>query len=83
MKTTIEIPDDLLRRSKATAALAGMTLKEFVTAAIEEHLERRTGFSPRVRGWRTVYGTVSPEDVAEVDAVIAGEFETIDPEDWR
>ncbi len=30
-----EIPDDLHRKAKSAAALAGMTLKDFVMAALE------------------------------------------------
>lgn len=34
MRTTIDVPEDLLRRAKAAAALRGMTLKDWVTEAI-------------------------------------------------
>ena len=34
MRTTIDIPEDLLRRAKAEAALRGITLKEYVNEAI-------------------------------------------------
>ena len=34
MRTTIDIPEDLLRRAKAEAALRGMTLKDYVTEAV-------------------------------------------------
>lgn len=37
MKTTLEIPDDLYRRTKATAALRGESLKDFVT---EDRLQK-------------------------------------------
>jgi hypothetical protein len=83
MKTTIEIPDDLLRRSKATAALAGQSLKDFVTAAIEDHLDRQPSSIPRMRGWRSVFGHAAMDEVAEIDAIVASEFERVDPEEWR
>ena len=35
MRTTIDVPDHLLRRAKATASLNGKTLKAFVTEALE------------------------------------------------
>jgi hypothetical protein len=35
MRTTIEIPDDLFRKTKATAALRGSTMKELIVRAIE------------------------------------------------
>ncbi|MCK9389102.1 MAG: hypothetical protein M0Q22_12030 [Sulfuritalea sp.] len=31
MKTTIELPDDLFRRAKATAALHGLSMKDWLT----------------------------------------------------
>lgn len=33
MKTTLEMPDDLFRRAKATAAKRAQSLKQLVTAA--------------------------------------------------
>lgn len=38
MKTTIEIPDDLLRRSKIKAAERGSTLKELVIHGLEREI---------------------------------------------
>jgi hypothetical protein len=41
MRTTIEIPDDLFRRAKATAALRGSTMKELVVRAVEREVAVR------------------------------------------
>lgn len=38
MKTTLEMPDDLFRRAKATAVKRGQTMKELVTTALEREL---------------------------------------------
>lgn len=38
MRTTIDIPETLLRRAKAAAALEGKTLKDFFTQALEQRL---------------------------------------------
>jgi len=38
MRTTIDLPDDLYRRAKATAALRGMKLKDLVAEMIERGL---------------------------------------------
>ena len=35
MKTTLEFPEPLFRKLKATAALSGKSLKEFVTEAVK------------------------------------------------
>ena len=39
MRTTIDIPEDLLRRAKSTAALRGIKLKDLVTAYIAQGLD--------------------------------------------
>ncbi|MDE2126272.1 MAG: hypothetical protein KGJ62_06760 [Armatimonadetes bacterium] len=42
MRTTIDLPDNLLRRAKATAALRGIKLKEFIAGSIQAALNRAT-----------------------------------------
>jgi hypothetical protein len=46
MKTTLEMPDELFRRAKTTAAQRGQSLKQLVTVAIEREL---AGPAPRAR----------------------------------
>jgi hypothetical protein len=41
MRTTIDLPESLLRRAKAAAALEGKTLKTFLTEAVAQALSRR------------------------------------------
>ena len=38
MRTTIEIPDTLFRKTKATAALRGSTMKELIVRALEREV---------------------------------------------
>lgn len=38
MRTTIDIPEGLLRQAKAEAALRGLRLKDIVRDALEDHL---------------------------------------------
>ena len=83
MKTTLEIPDDLFKRTKATAAMRGESLKDFVTEALESHLGRQTSAESAQRGWRSVFGRARQEEVDTVDAVVSAELERIDPDDWR
>jgi hypothetical protein len=40
MRTTIDIPDALFLRAKATAAARGLTLKQFVVNAVEHEIIR-------------------------------------------
>ncbi|MFN7936973.1 MAG: hypothetical protein U0R19_26865 [Bryobacteraceae bacterium] len=39
MRTTVELPDDLLRRAKSAAALAGLSLREFFLEAVQLRLD--------------------------------------------
>jgi len=39
MKTTIDLPDSLFRKAKVHAASSGISLKNFVTRAIEQSLQ--------------------------------------------
>lgn len=83
MKTTLELPDELFRQTKATAAMRGESLKDFMTAALKAHLEREAAATPPVRGWRSVFGKAKPAEVAEIDRIVAEELERIDPDAWR
>jgi hypothetical protein len=44
MRTTIEIPDDLFRRTKATAALRGSTMKDLIIHALEREFAKHTEY---------------------------------------
>ncbi|MEO1368590.1 MAG: hypothetical protein AAFX50_15560 [Acidobacteriota bacterium] len=83
MKTTLDIPDDVFRRSKAAAAMRGESLKDFVTESLRARLAETSSNENPVSGWRRVFGQASPDEVEAVDAVVAGEFGTVDPDDWR
>ncbi len=39
-RTTIDLPETLLRRAKAAAAMEGETFKRFTATALEERVER-------------------------------------------
>lgn len=83
VKTTIEIPDELFKKAKATAALEGESLRELICDALEVRLASRP--EPRVdrQGWRTVFGLAEKSAVAKVDRLIAADVERIDPSEWR
>jgi hypothetical protein len=69
VKTTLEIPNAILRKVKATAAQQGRTMKEYITEALTEKLAAKG----EEQGWRGVLGKPSPEArkaAREVDAVI-------------
>ena len=83
VKTTLELPNALFRKVKATAAQQGRTMKEFVTEALTEKLAAKG----KAQGWRSVLGKLTPQGrkaAREVDAVIrAADFNKIDPEAWQ
>lgn len=83
MKTTLELPDEIFRRTKAAAALRGESLKELVTRALQAYLDRRPPEAPVQRGWRSVFGKARRKAVEQVDAVVSAELERIEPDTWR
>jgi hypothetical protein len=83
VKTTLEIPDELFRATKARAASRGETLKTFVCDTLQARLEKEGGAPRREPGWRAVFGRARADEVREVDAVLDDELERVDLEDWR
>ncbi len=83
MKTTLEIPDRVFRRAKATAAQQGVPLRQFVTDAVEEKLAAavRAGDRP----WVKLAGGLSHlrSESARIRRAVEKEFEQIEPEDRR
>jgi hypothetical protein len=70
MRTTIELPDDLLTQAKTRAALSGVSLKQFFIQAIEQKLapdKTKVRRPPPVlgsaRGRRI--GVLTPEQIDE------------------
>ena len=83
MKTTIDLDDELFRRSKAEAALRGESLKDLFTAALRDYLGETGRPHPRhPPGWRSVFGVADAAMVEPIDAAVAAEFERVDPEEW-
>ena len=84
MKTTVDLPDAMVRQAKSVAAARGMTLKRFLTEALAERLRRCAaetggGVEPR---WMAGFGALS--DIADesrhVLDLIEEEFEVLSPE---
>jgi hypothetical protein len=84
MKTTLELPDELFRSVKARAAQAGISLKEYVAAALREKLgqaSERTGERLRMKH----FGSLAHlrKETRRIERIIEQEFETIDPDAWK
>lgn len=84
MKTTLEIPDDLFRQVKVTAAQRSQSMKAFVTEAIRRALEEQGVPGQReLQGWRSVSGRLTGEQVRDVDETVDRQFGRIDPDEWK
>ncbi len=81
MKTTLELPDSLFREIKATAALNGMKIKDFVAEALMEKL-KSTSASPLQKPWMRGFGALADlrEETRSIVADIEETFGQIDEE---
>ncbi len=82
MKTTLEIPDATFRRAKSKAAQQGISLRQFVTEAVEDKL--KTSFANGQRPWMKHMGKLKDlrKETARIDKVIEEAFEEVDPGMW-
>ena len=81
VRTTIDLPDDLLRRAKATAALRGMKLKDLMAQILESGLGSvNTGTSPAPK--RRKLPVMIPATGRKISILSNAElFEILDRED--
>jgi hypothetical protein len=80
MKTTVDLPESLLRAAKAAAALRGESMKTFIRRALEEHCRQPRKAQP---GWKAVLGRADRKAVAALEELIDTEFSTIDRSTWK
>ena len=82
MKTTLEIPDAVLRRAKANAAQKGIPLRQFVTEAVEDKLRAESAASDKP--WIRLAGQLRHlrKETARINQAIEAECERIEPEEW-
>ena len=83
MKTTLEIPDLVFRRAKATAAKRGIPLREFVAEAVKDKLaaDAKTSEKP----WVKHMGKLKHlrKETERINRLIEEDSEKIDVEMWR
>ena len=81
MKTTLEIPDPTFRKAKATASALGISLREYVTQAVEEKLSVRNARTNKP--WLECAGELAHlhKETMRMQKIIDEEFEQIEPED--
>ena len=82
MKTTLEIPDPIFRKAKATASAMGIPLREYVTQAVEEKLSQ--GSRHPGKPWLECAGELAHlhGETLRIQKIIDQKFEQIEPEDW-
>jgi hypothetical protein len=83
MKTTLELPDELFRQAKAQASAGGISLKTFVTEALEMKL--RAQAPGQRKPWIRHFGTLSHlgSERNKIEQRIAEEFEKVDSDQWK
>jgi hypothetical protein len=79
VKTTLELPDALLRRVKSVAALQGVSMRDFIAQSLEAHLRAQTRRA--TPGWRRVAGKARGLDTAPVRKALL-EFDEVDEATW-
>jgi hypothetical protein len=81
MKTTLDLPDGLFRKAKATAAERGQSLKEFVTEALRDKL--LGGGSPGQPEWMQGFGKLNRlhKETIRIQSEIDQEFGAVEAED--
>lgn len=82
MKTTLELPEEIFRQVKAHASAEGMSLKSFVTEALEMKL--RSLSSAGKKPWMNHFGALRHLGAERkgIEERISGEFGQVDPKEW-
>ena len=87
VKTTMELPDALLRETKAFAARRGLSLRQVIVEALAQKLraERET---PESKPWLQAFRGIERDEVLmqelrRLRRRTETEFEQVNPEEWR
>jgi hypothetical protein len=81
MRTTIDLPDDLLRQAKSKAALSGIKLKDLIARYVEEGLRQGTpltGSDTRPARRRSPPPVIIPARGIPIQALTADELREIE-----
>ncbi len=80
-KTTLEIPDGILRRAKSLAAERGIPLRALISEALADKL--RSEESSTSKPWMKSFGKLRQlrKETARINRIIEEEFDQIEIED--
>jgi hypothetical protein len=83
MKTTLEMPDSLFKRARATAMRRGQTMTSFFNSAVEAKLNADAD-AGRDKPWMAFAGILSGrrEEARRIMKTIDDACERIDAKDW-
>lgn len=84
MKTTLELPDSLFRKAKATAAERGQSLKDFVAEALSDKLARNAAMNSATEPrWMQGFGKLKRlhKETVRIQSLVDAELDVIEPED--
>lgn len=87
MKTTMELPDSLLREAKSWAAIRGVSLQQILVEALAQKLrEEKAASLPKP--WLEAFRGLEVDEelrreLRRLDRRVKAACERIDPEDWR
>lgn len=83
MKTTLEMPDRVLRQAKVRAAERGIPLRQYVTEAVKDKLAADAKAAEKP--WLKHMGKLKHlhKETQRINRLIEEDSERIDPEMWR
>mgnify|MGYP001161933651 CR=1 FL=1 len=84
MKTTVELPDHLLKKAKSLASTRGISLKQLIIEALSRLTADATAGTTHP-AWLRCFGAFkdSADETAAIQRSIDAEFSVIDDTDWK
>ena len=84
MKTTVNIRDDIFRRAKARAALAGKPLSRYLEEALVRVLQEEEPDTRSWVEWAEALPTVSATAIEDLETALkAADFRSVDAQMWQ
>lgn len=81
MKTTVELPDELLEATRKYALERGTSFKRVLIEALNLLVHQGETASQRPR-WEKLFGAFGDDDLLPVQEAVDREFSHVDPKEW-